>query len=104
MCGGLAYYRVAEQVCKGYPAAMVGQPGHGANIEYELLPSGKWNHKIFASVWVNDKYVTYVQSGNEMMTDDVPGIQKTREETVATTLCTRRMSSSCCRSSIASHL
>ena len=46
MCGGLAYYRVGERSCKGFPASAAVQPMHGANIEYRTQPNGKWSRML----------------------------------------------------------
>jgi hypothetical protein len=60
----------------------VGQPGHGCHIYYDRDVQGKWVHTISGSVYANWQYVTSQHVGNEMMTDEVSGIVKTREQGV----------------------
>ena len=76
MCGGLSYFRAAKQTCAGKPSGQAVMPGHGAGIMFDRLPTGQFKHTIFASIYSNDKYLTYVHSGNEMPTDEVTSIQK----------------------------
>ena len=76
VCGGISYYGVATQHCRGRPASAVAQPLHGASIIYNHSPEGRWSQTIAMSIYSNENYVTTLHSGNEMMTDDVPGVTK----------------------------
>ena len=82
VCGGLAYWATGIHTCLGRPATQVGQPGHGCHIYYDRDVQGKWVHVISGSVYANWQYVTSQHVGNEMMTDEVSGVVKTREQGV----------------------
>jgi len=80
LCGRLAYMQVGSLACRGQPSQMLGQPRHAAAMSYAAKSDGSWRMDKYS--WIASAYFTTVLAGDELSTDDIAGVAKTRTVSV----------------------